>query len=36
MNIAVVDAGTNLVAFAHMDDAWLVKNKTITIKIGWS
>jgi uncharacterized protein GlcG (DUF336 family) len=23
MNIAVVDAGTNLVAFAHMDDAWL-------------
>ncbi|SEL52677.1 GlcG/HbpS family heme-binding protein [Parapedobacter koreensis] len=23
MNIAVVDSGTNLVAFAHMDDAWL-------------
>ena len=23
MNIAVVDAGANLVAFAHMDDAWL-------------
>ncbi|HEY4063976.1 MAG TPA: heme-binding protein [Puia sp.] len=23
MNIAIVDAGTNLVAFAHMDDAWL-------------
>lgn len=23
MNIAVVDAGTNLVAFAHMDNAWL-------------
>jgi uncharacterized protein GlcG (DUF336 family) len=23
MNIAVVDAGTNLVAFAHMDYAWL-------------
>jgi uncharacterized protein GlcG (DUF336 family) len=23
MNIAVVDAGTNLVAFAHMDGAWL-------------
>jgi len=23
MNIAVVDAGTNLVAFAHMDEAWL-------------
>jgi uncharacterized protein GlcG (DUF336 family) len=23
MNIAVVDAGTNLVAFVHMDDAWL-------------
>lgn len=23
MNIAVVDAGTNLIAFAHMDDAWL-------------
>lgn len=23
MNIAVVDAGTNLVAFAKMDDAWL-------------
>lgn len=23
MNIAVVDGGTNLVAFAHMDDAWL-------------
>lgn len=23
MNIAVVDAGVNLVAFAHMDEAWL-------------
>ena len=23
MNIAVVDAGANLVAFVHMDDAWL-------------
>ena len=23
MNIAVVDAGTNLVAFVHMDGAWL-------------
>lgn len=23
MNIAIVDSGTNLVAFAHMDDAWL-------------
>src|SRR3989337_1227105 len=23
MNIAIVDAGTNLVAFAHMDNAWL-------------
>lgn len=23
MNIAIVDAGANLVAFAHMDDAWL-------------
>jgi len=23
MNIAVVDAGTNLVAFVHMDDAWI-------------
>lgn len=23
MNIAVVDSGANLVAFAHMDDAWL-------------
>ncbi len=23
MNIAVVDAGTNLVAFAHMDGAWI-------------
>lgn len=23
MNIAIVDAGTNLVAFAHMDGAWL-------------
>jgi uncharacterized protein GlcG (DUF336 family) len=23
MNIAVVDSGTNLVAFAHMDNAWL-------------
>lgn len=23
MNIAVVDAGTNLIAFVHMDDAWL-------------
>ena len=23
MNIAVVDAGANLVAFAHTDDAWL-------------
>lgn len=23
MNIAVVDAGTNLVAFAHMDEAWI-------------
>lgn len=23
MNIAVVDAGANLVAFAHMNDAWL-------------
>jgi uncharacterized protein GlcG (DUF336 family) len=23
MNIAVVDAGTNLIAFAHMDEAWL-------------
>ena len=23
MNIAVVDSGTNLVAFARMDDAWL-------------
>jgi len=23
MNIAVVDAGTNLIAFAHMDGAWL-------------
>src|ERR1700754_3443526 len=26
MNIAVVDAGANLVAFAHMDDAWLGSN----------
>jgi uncharacterized protein GlcG (DUF336 family) len=23
MNIAIVDAGTNLVAFARMDDAWI-------------
>lgn len=23
MNIAVVDAGANLIAFAHMDDAWI-------------
>jgi uncharacterized protein GlcG (DUF336 family) len=23
MNIAIVDAGANLVAFAHMDNAWL-------------
>ena len=23
MNIAIVDAGTNLIAFAHMDNAWL-------------
>ncbi|MGV8879259.1 MAG: GlcG/HbpS family heme-binding protein [Sphingobacteriaceae bacterium] len=23
MNIAVVDAGANLIAFAHMDNAWL-------------
>ncbi|MCF2444664.1 heme-binding protein [Dyadobacter sp. CY345] len=23
MNIAVVDAGANLIAFMHMDDAWL-------------
>src|SRR3546814_15003951 len=23
MNIAIVDAGTNLVAFVHMDNAWL-------------
>lgn len=23
MNIAIVDSGANLVAFAHMDDAWL-------------
>jgi uncharacterized protein GlcG (DUF336 family) len=23
MNIAIVDAGTNLIAFVHMDDAWL-------------
>ena len=23
MNIAIVDAGTNLIAFAHMDGAWL-------------
>lgn len=23
MNIAVVDAGANLIAFAHMDEAWL-------------
>jgi uncharacterized protein GlcG (DUF336 family) len=23
MNIAVVDGGTNLIAFAHMDEAWL-------------
>jgi len=23
MNITIVDAGTNLVAFAHMDEAWL-------------
>ena len=23
MNIAIVDSGTNLVAFAHMDEAWL-------------
>ena len=23
MNIAVVDSGANLIAFAHMDDAWL-------------
>lgn len=23
MNIAVVDSGTNLVAFVHMDNAWL-------------
>jgi len=23
MNIAVVDSGTNLIAFAHMDEAWL-------------
>lgn len=23
MNIAVVDSGTNLVAFVHMDEAWL-------------
>jgi uncharacterized protein GlcG (DUF336 family) len=23
MNIAIMDSGTNLIAFAHMDDAWL-------------
>ena len=23
MNIAVVDSGTNLISFVHMDDAWL-------------
>src|ERR1700743_257392 len=23
MNIAIVDSGTNLIAFVHMDDAWL-------------
>lgn len=23
MNIAIVDSGTNLVAFAHMDEAWI-------------
>jgi len=23
MNIAIVDSGTNLIAFAHMDNAWL-------------
>ncbi|HTI91798.1 MAG TPA: heme-binding protein [Puia sp.] len=23
MNIAVVDSGTNLIAFAHMDEAWI-------------
>jgi len=23
MNIAIVDAGANLIAFVHMDDAWL-------------
>ena len=23
MNIAIVDSGTNLVAFAHMDNAWI-------------
>lgn len=23
MNIAIVDSGTNLIAFAHMDDAWI-------------
>lgn len=23
MNIAVIDSGTNLIAFAHMDGAWL-------------
>jgi len=23
MNIAIVDAGTNLIAFAHMDEAWI-------------
>jgi len=23
MNIAIVDSGTNLIAFAHMDEAWL-------------
>ena len=23
MNIAIVDSGTNLIAFAHMDEAWI-------------
>jgi uncharacterized protein GlcG (DUF336 family) len=37
MNIAVVDAGGNLVAFARMDDAWLgsidiAKNKAYTAR----
>src|ERR1700709_306060 len=35
MNIAVVDAGGNLVAFARMDGAWLV-SIDIAIKKAWT